>query len=556
MARGARQIVVQFLGDTKDFDRAVGKVEGGSSKLSRNLKRVGVAAGVGLTAGAVVAGKALFDMGKAAADDAQQQALLAKALENNAGATKAQVAATEDWITAQGKAFGVADDKLRPALSDLVRATGDVSKAQELASLAMDVSAGSGKDLGAVSKALAKAQNGNVSGLSRLGIATKDANGKTKTFAKIQDELSKKFKGSASTAANTFQGKMARLKLQFDEAKESLGAKLLPVAEKFADWFISDAVPAIKKFTDKVVEVVRKHLPELQKQFDKNFKAVRDIVKSVVEIVTVLWRRFGDTILNYTQTTLKNILAVVGGVLKIIAGVFKTISAIMRGDWSAAWDGIKQIVSGALQAIKGLISQAFNVIKTYFVVLGKAVAGIFGNMWSNLKSMVSKGASGIVDAVRAIPGKILGLAKYFRSAGASIIQAFIGGIKSGGKFLGGIAGSIWNALKGLINDAIDGLNRALDFDLKVKGIGFHINAPNIPHLASGGVVRARPGGTLALLAEGGRDEAVVPLGSAAARRAIGTDVQRHIIELRLNGRLLREIQLNTAGNTGVNVGVV
>src|SRR5213596_2325577 len=138
------------------------RTEARSHRLAAGFAKVGKVAAVGLAGGIAAAGVVAIKFGKAAAEDQQQAALLAKQLKNSAHATDGQVTATERWISKQGVAKGVADDQLRPALMSLVRATCDVGKAQKLATLAMDVSAGTGKDLGAVSMALAKAQNGNV----------------------------------------------------------------------------------------------------------------------------------------------------------------------------------------------------------------------------------------------------------------------------------------------------------------------------------------------------------------------------------------------------------
>jgi len=248
MAGNARRITVEFLGNTKDLNRATDQAEKSTSRLGGNLKKVGLVAGGALAAGAVVAGAALFKMAKGAAEDEAAQVRLANQLRNSAKATDGQIAGVEKWISAQGKALGVTDDELRPALSRLVTATGDVGEAQKLASLAMDVSAGTGKSLEAVSTALMKAQNGQVSGLSRLGIATKDANGKTLTFEQATKKMSDTFKGSAEKNAGTLEGKLGRLKLIFGEIQETIGAKLLPVLTKLAGWFIDEGLPALSRF--------------------------------------------------------------------------------------------------------------------------------------------------------------------------------------------------------------------------------------------------------------------------------------------------------------------
>lgn len=219
-------------------DRASDKFDdiGNSAHNSTSkLKKFAVVGAAAAAAGALMAGKALVGMAKSAIEDEKAQTLLAATLKNTTGATNKQIASVEDWITAQGKALGVADDDLRPALQRLAEATGDVGKAQKLASLAMDISAGTGKSLKTVSEALAKAQMGQVGGLSRYGIATRDAAGEMMTFDQVVKKASGTFSGQATTAAGTLEGKMGRLKLMFDEAKETLGAKLIPVLETGAE---------------------------------------------------------------------------------------------------------------------------------------------------------------------------------------------------------------------------------------------------------------------------------------------------------------------------------
>ena len=114
-------------------------------------------------------GAAAIHAADAAAEDAQSQALLANSMKNAAGASKQQIAATEDWIDAQSKATGVTDDELRPALGSLVRATGDVEKSQKALKVAMDISAATGKPLQTVADAMAKGFGGKTSALGTAG---------------------------------------------------------------------------------------------------------------------------------------------------------------------------------------------------------------------------------------------------------------------------------------------------------------------------------------------------------------------------------------------------
>jgi hypothetical protein len=187
------------------------------------------------SAALLTVGRYLVNATKAAAADEKTQALLAQTLRNTTGATNAQVREIEKFIAKTQDAAAVADDELRPALGNLVRATGDTTKAQELLNLALDISAGTGRSLESVTLALGRASNGNVTALTRLGIPLDQNAVKTKDFNKITETLGQTFRGSAAAAADTFDGKMKKLKLALDDIQEEIGRFLLPIIADFAD---------------------------------------------------------------------------------------------------------------------------------------------------------------------------------------------------------------------------------------------------------------------------------------------------------------------------------
>jgi hypothetical protein len=210
---------------TKGLSNKVGKY---SKAMAGEFLAVGEAAGV-------MAIKIGVDSVKAAVEDEKSQATLAQALRNTTKATDSQIASTEDWIKKQQISYGISDSKLRPALANLSRATGDVGKAQKLTNLAMDISAATGKDLESVSLALSKAYNGNLGALTKLGVPLDASIIKSKDFGAATEELQKLFGGSAQAATQTYSGQLAILSERFNEIKEDLGAKLIPVLKKFLE---------------------------------------------------------------------------------------------------------------------------------------------------------------------------------------------------------------------------------------------------------------------------------------------------------------------------------
>lgn len=194
-----------------------------TQKLSKNVGKLAKALGVTFGVGAVLAfGKASV---KAAAADEKAQKQLALALKN-VGLGR-DVASSEAYISRLQAEFGILDDDLRPAYQSLAIATRSSSEAQNLLGIALDVAAANSLDVVSVSKALSKAYLGNNTALAKLGIGISKADLATKSFDEIMKDLAKTFKGAASQSANTFSGKMARLTVSIENAKEVLGKGLI-----------------------------------------------------------------------------------------------------------------------------------------------------------------------------------------------------------------------------------------------------------------------------------------------------------------------------------------
>jgi hypothetical protein len=226
-----RTLKLNLLADVTKFGAGMVEARGDVSKLSTAATRAGKAVAAAFTGMAIAAGYAAVRIGKdsvqAAIEDEKAQTQLAQTLRNVVNATDSAISSTEKWITKQQFATGISDNQLRPALATLTRATGDLSKAQSLTNLALDISVGTGKDLESVSLALAKAYNGNLGALTRLGVPLDENIKKTGDFDAAQKALAATFGGAAAANANTYAGRLAIVSERIGELKESIGADLL-----------------------------------------------------------------------------------------------------------------------------------------------------------------------------------------------------------------------------------------------------------------------------------------------------------------------------------------
>ena len=299
MARDTRTLSLKILADIDDLknklNQADNAVETNSQKISAFGKKAAAAFAIAAAAAVAYGTKLAIDGVKAAIEDEQAQLRLAAALRSATGATDAQIKATEDMILKTSLATGVADDKLRPAMQRLAVSTKSTEEAQNLLTLALDISAASGKDLETVANALGRAQDGNQAALGRLGLGLSKAELATLSFTEVQAKLAELYGGAAATNAETFQGKIDRLKVAFDEAKESLGVALLPFIEKFITFLNDEAIPALNGFIAGLTgdEGLSNSLTETGKSFEGFGKFVAFTIDKIGSFIVFLREAIG-----------------------------------------------------------------------------------------------------------------------------------------------------------------------------------------------------------------------------------------------------------------------
>jgi hypothetical protein len=226
MANVIIDIAAEFTGK-KGFKQA----ETSTDKLSKGVKKLAGALGLAFGVAQVAAfGKASL---KAFGEDEKAAARLTKAVENlGLGFEDARI---KTFISDLEKTAGVSDDVLRPAFQSLLQTTGSVAKSQELLTLALDISAGSGVDAAEVSKDLSLAYLGQTKGLSKYNTGLTKAELNTASFSKIQATLNDQFAGQNAARLETYAGKMETLGVAAGNAKEIIGKGIVDALSMLGD---------------------------------------------------------------------------------------------------------------------------------------------------------------------------------------------------------------------------------------------------------------------------------------------------------------------------------
>lgn len=473
----------------KKADTAVGGTE---SKLGNFGKAAGVAFAAAGAAALAYAGTLLVDGVKSAIEDEKAQIKLATALKNSADATTAQIDGVEDYITKAGVAYGITDDQLRPAFERLARSTGDIDEAQKLTNIAMDVAAGTGKSVEQVATALGKAYDGNVGALTRLGVPLDENIIKSKDFDGAMAALNEQFGGQAAAQAATFEGKMTRLGVAFDEAKETAGSFILDAIQPLADFAVTTLIPAMSSLGSTIGETLGPVVSDLGKFFVENIlPAMKDIGEFVM----------GTLIPNFRDA-----------LTPVIDGLKSAFNAVM---------GAINDNKPAIDDIMGLFKGLAGFISEYVApIVGTTLGGAFtiaGDAIGLVLGIIGKVITAFGNMVRFFREKIGIIKETFENIRDAIMKPFKMAFKAVAEF--------WNDTLGKFKIKLP------DWLPLIGGKEFGFPKLPIPALAKGGIIANGP--QLAMIGEAG-PEAVIPLSKG---KKYGLEPVKGGINITVNGAL-------------------
>jgi phage-related protein len=393
----------------KGVNGASNEVQGFGDRVAKFGKMAGAAFAAAGVAAAAYAGKLLVDGVKSAIADEAAQAKLATTLENVTGATNAQIAAVESQITKTSLLTGLTDDELRPSFERFVRATKDADQALKLQAVAIDVAAGSGKSLEAVTNAMSKAAEGNAGSLAKLGVGLTAAQLKTMSMEEITAQLAATFGGQASQQADTFQGKMQRLQVAFDEGKESVGSFVLDAITPMVSGFVNSVIPAVQKLAE-----------ELGPKLTPIFIALRDYIQNyVIPTFTAIWSFI-------TEYVIPAIGSVLTPIIDGLRSAFEKVTAKIAENESKL-KPLKALLEVIAKVIRDVVAPVIGtILGRAFDTLGTAISFVIG-LFSNLVNVVNSAFNAIKNIVNFIKNN-----PVTQAVGGAIDNIFGGGRANGG----------------------------------------------------------------------------------------------------------------------------
>lgn len=211
---------------------------------------------------------------------------------------------------------------------------------------------------------------------------------------------------------------------------------------------------------------------------------------------------------TWFQTIWKKVWGAIKAVASAVAGWFtKTLPTFFSKAWDKVVSVTTTLVGGYIRFVTFIPRKIIGALSG----IGGKIAGVFRGAWNGAVDITKNLGAQIIGFVTGIPGKMAALGSKFGQAGKDLLQLFIDGMKNAAGVIAGIAGNVWDAVRGLLNGAIDKINGALEFTIDLPGPkNLHVNLPDIPQipgLATGGRATSS---TLAVIGEGREPESVLP----------------------------------------------
>lgn len=450
-------------------DRAGKQIEASLGGSFKKVAGIAAASIGGALAGREILGflKGSVEQARESNKIAAQTAAVLKSTGGVAGVTAKQVDSLANSIAAK---TGIDDEAISSAENLLLTFTNirdSVGKNNDIfdqaTRIAVDMGAALGGDASSNAIQLGKALNDPVQGISaltRVGVSfTAQQKDQIKAMQTAGDlagaqkiilgELNKEFGGSAAAQATASQ----RLKVVWGNLQEQLGNKLIPIIDKAAtfladrlpgavdsamagftrlqqavgptvarivgafkataDFLVGTVWPAIQTFAAGVsrvfgsmVDYVRRIWPQISEAISHVVNVVAGIIRTFVDVVSALWRAWGDDLAHIAATVWNGIRETIDNALQLVRGIIQTVVALINGDWGKAWDGLKNIVGAVWDEIGNIISTAIGVIRGLVGGIGSTIAEVAKGMWDPILDGLKAVLRAVINAWNALDLKV------------------------------------------------------------------------------------------------------------------------------------------------------
>lgn len=312
--------------------------------------------------------------------------------------------------------------------------------------------------------------------------------------------------------ATEFKNQWEGLKTTFSNALTTIGVEMMPILQSLMDWVsmnmpmiqtvftnvfgvVSGIVQTFSQVVQTILTTISTKLGESGITFDTVFATIKTVFETAWNGLKSIWETIGKPIFDFITKIVGTLAGYFKEKMPAIAGFFKT----MVSDIKTMWDNnLKPMFTAIGDFLNKVLAPAFKfVFNNIIAPVVDAAFKLIKDLWENTLKPVFTGITDFISGVFT-----LNFEKAFKGL-ISIVDGIFGGLVS-------IVKTPINAVIGIINNFIGGLNKLKIPDwIPVVG-GKGINIPKIPLLAEGGTIYKKGS---AIVGEEGAELLEMPAGA-------------------------------------------
>lgn len=255
----------------------------------------------------------------------------------------------------------------------------------------------------------------------------------------------------------------------------------------FVQPIVTDFANFLRGIFQQIVQFWNENGEMIKQGFSNVFNFLSQVVQFILPVV-----------MSFVNGFIQGVKNIIQGGVNVILGIIKLFSALFTGNWKAAFDAAKQILSGALQFIiglfqTGLAGKVMGIVRTFgtkvgglFSAFGSKISGIFSGLIGRVTGLWSSG----FGRVSSITGRVINTVKSFVTSGLNAVASKFSGIVSS---ISGIWGRVTGVIKKPVQTAVNFVKSAVG---KITGFfkGMKISFPKIklPHFKVTGKLSIAP----------------------------------------------------------------
>jgi phage-related protein len=239
---------------------------------------------------------------------------------------------------------------------------------------------------------------------------------------------------------------------------------LIPLIVNLLMAAIMPLVPLFLQLVTAIIPPLAAIITQLAAALAPLIEALTTVVQIIMPILLPILGMLADVLIGAVMGALNGIVNMITGLIDIFSGIIDFVVGVFTGNWSQAWDGIKEIFQGVFEFIGGLIQFVWNVIilATFFEGMGAiknlwevgwgAIKGVFEPIWGGIQTLIDVVWTIIKDLWSGSIGELKAGWEMLWGFIKSAFEPIWTGVKQ-------VVSDVWEAVKGFFTDGTGSIQK-------------------------------------------------------------------------------------------------